>query len=184
MNLMAGLLCKNAEIISDDQGKNYSVVGGRVLPFKDTPAEIIAAIDNTMDAGDHRELDKMGIYDVMARRDQWATCNLSRSDNEPDFIHGQQTVNREFVECSKRGSCVHEKKLCRTQAQLSGLTSTQLTVLTYTGEGLLNKEIAVKMRISIETVASHHKNIRIRTGAARKADLVRYAQKLNLISNQ
>lgn len=179
MEITAGLICNNGEIFGDGIS-NFSIIGGRCLPFNESPEVLLQTVDSSIDPVDHECLDQMGLVDIMDRRNQWATCNLSRLDNEPDYIYGQKTLKREFVQCSKRGYCPFESKLCRTQAQLTGLTPTQLIVLGHVHKGLLNKEIAVKMRISEETVKSHTQNIRIKTGLARKADLVRYAQKLNL----
>ena len=184
MDVLAGLICKNAEVFADESGKMHAVMAGQCRPLVESPMELLIAIDSSMDPVDHKCLNEMGIFGLMERREQWAACNLSRCDNVPDYIYGQETLNREVVQCSKRASCNQEGKLCRTQEQQSGLTQRQLQVLAFTNQGLLNKEIASRMGISEETVKSHQQNIRIKTGAARKADLVRYAQKLNLISQQ
>ncbi|WP_425312223.1 response regulator transcription factor [Pedobacter antarcticus] len=90
-------------------------------------------------------------------------------------------LQREHVVCDLRGSCKQEKKLCRTLPQISGLTNRQIQVLKLIGRGLLNKEIAAELGISLLTVISHTKNIRDRKNLFRKSDLALYAQQLNLI---
>jgi len=179
MEIVAGLICENAEIFGAN-GVNHTIFGGRRILFSQSPAEILEAVDNTMDDTDHRCLDEMGIFDIHARRDQWATCNLSSYDHIPDYVTGRKTLTREFVLCSKRGQCSAEGELCRTQEQTTGLTTRELEFIEYALQGLLNKEIAHKMGVVPETAESHSQNIRIKIGAARKADLVRIAQKLNL----
>lgn len=180
MDIVAGLICDNAEIFGLN-GVNHTIMDGRCVPFQESPKGLLQAIGNTIDTVDNRCLDLMGITDPYERCNQWATCNLSSFDGIPDYINGQSTVAREFVKCSKRDQCCHQGKLCRTLQQISGLTPRQIEYVTYTAQGLLNKEIALKMGVDIETVNSHAQNIRIKTGLARKADLVRFAQKLNLI---
>jgi DNA-binding CsgD family transcriptional regulator len=184
MEVPAGLVCENGEFFIYDS-EIHSLYGSRRHNFSDTPEEMILALDNSITQEDYLCLKKLGLTDQTSYRTKWIQCNNARLDSIPDFIPGQTHLRREFVQCNLRGGqCPHEGKLCRTLEQLTDLTSRELTVLTHVGQGLLNKEIAYAMGITLETVRSHTQNIRIKTGAARKADFVRIAQKLNLISNQ
>ncbi|RZM17753.1 MAG: response regulator transcription factor [Pedobacter sp.] len=184
MIIPPGLVCENGEFFVHET-EIHSIFDSARHDFENTPQEMLEALDNSITPEDLQCMTIIGISDQDDRRAQWIHCNNARLDGTPDFIPGQKYLQREFVECSLRGGqCDHEGKLCRTLEQLTKLTTRQLTVLTHVGRGLLNKEIAYKMGISLETVSTHTQNIRIKTGAARKADLVRVAQKLNLISNQ
>lgn len=182
MDVIAGLICDNAEIFGIENGLNFVIVGGQCYPLEKSPEIISKAIDISIDPIDGQCLDKMGIKDPTDRRNQWVTCNSSAIDTIPDYVKGK-VIKREFTSCSKRGICEFEGKLCRTQSQLTGLTPTEVKIMGGIYNGLLDKEIAQKLGIKPETVKTHTQNIRIKTGCARKADLVRVAQKLNLTQN-
>ncbi|WP_343524358.1 helix-turn-helix transcriptional regulator [Pedobacter sp.] len=184
MEITAGLLCENAELFGNTVTKqNFVIIGGQCLPFSKAPDVIMDAVDASITAEDSKELDKFGLSDLFERRNQWVTCNASNKDVIPDYVKGQATIRREFTNCIHRITCPSQGKLCRTQSQLTGLTSMEVKVICGIYHGLLDKEIAHKLGISVETVRTHNQNIRIKTGASRKVDLVRYAQKLNLTQN-
>lgn len=183
MDITPGLIDENGELFVKN-GMCYASIGGRCVTYAEFPTILIEVIDASMTQEDHNCLDELDIFDIHLRRKKWIKCNVSRFDSDPDYIAGQPTLKREFTECSNRGKCNCEKRLCRTLEQLSGFTTKQILYMSYTHQGLLDKEIAHEMGISVETAKSHSQNIRIKTGLARKADLVRLAQKLNLITQQ
>jgi len=178
-NIPAGLLCENSEIFSK-HNISYALVKGTCVPFADFPEYLLTAIDNSITATDHICLTEMNMIDNDDRRQKWISCNVSELDNTPDYIVGQKTLTREYVNCPERGKCKQEGRLCLTLPQSTGLTKTQLIVLSHIRDGLLNKEIASRMGISIHTVNTHTKNLQKRTGLTRKADMSRYAQEMNL----
>lgn len=181
MTITPGLICKNGELFEKD-GEIFAVIGGSCLPYEQFPQILLLTIDASITPDDHAALDKIKITDPDERRKKWLKCNVGAFDHNPDYVFGDQYLQREYVECPLRGECKVEGKLCRTKPQLSGLTPMQLLVLEDMYLGLLYKEIAHKRGISEFTVKSHAQNIRIRTGEARKSDLVRYATNHNLIS--
>ena len=61
------------------------------------------------------------------------------------------------------------------------LSKREIDVLVYVAKGLMNKEIADKMNISIHTVISHRKNITRKTGIKSVSGLTVYALLNNLI---
>ena len=63
-----------------------------------------------------------------------------------------------------------------------GLTDREIDVLVAVAQGLMNKEIADKLNISIHTVISHRKNISRKTGIKSVSGLAIYALLNNLIS--
>lgn len=182
MEITAGLICENGELFGIN-GTNFTIIGGQCLPFIDAPKIIHDAVDASITEEDAKELDSMGITDPFERRNKWVSCNASNKDVVPDYVKGRTTIAREFTICNQRDNCSSQGKLCRTQAQLTGLTKKQVIIMRLIYNGYQNKEIAHKMGIKLETVESHIQNIRIKTGDARKADLVRTAQKLNLTQN-
>jgi len=158
----------------------HSVFGGQCRNFQNTPDVMLLDLDNSITEEDLECLLILGITEKDDQRKQWIQCNQSRLDGDPDYVPGQGSLKREFVSCTQRSTCEHQGKLCRIQSQLTIYTQREVEVLTHTFNGLLNKEIAHKMGIRKKTVDTHTQNIRIKSGAARKADLVRIAQKLNL----
>jgi len=179
-NIPAGLLDENVEIFAE-AGINYALVKGHCVPYNEFPQFLLDDIDASIDQVDNECLTEMGMVTVDERRQQWSICNVSKLDNIPDYKVGSITLQREFVQCDYRNVCPYEGRLCRTISQLTGLTKTQIIVIAHIRAGLLNKEIADKMGISIETVRSHTQNIRIIKKLGRKADLALYAQEHGII---
>jgi len=75
---------------------------------------------------------------------------------------------------------LHSDKKETTENQ--GLTDREIDVLVAVAQGLMNKEIADKLNISIHTVISHRKNISRKTGIKSVSGLAIYALLNNLIS--
>ncbi len=67
------------------------------------------------------------------------------------------------------------------RASYDGLTSREQEVLKMIAEGLMNKEIAEKLSISVRTVERHRENIMDKLNLHSRAELVRYAVDKGLI---
>ena len=65
----------------------------------------------------------------------------------------------------------------RQHEKFPSLTRREREIVQLIGEGLTNKEIAVKLTISLNTVNVHGKNIMAKLDIHRKANLIRYALK-------
>jgi DNA-binding CsgD family transcriptional regulator len=184
MEITAGLICENGELFGiPGTETNFVIIGGQCVSFNDAPQIIHDTVEASITSEDAEELDKMGIKDPFLRRNKWVSCNASNKDTVPDYVKGRATIAREFTICGQRDTCSSQGKLCRTQSQITGLTKKQVIIMRLIFNGYQNKEIAHKMGIKLVTVETHIQNIRIKTGDARKADLVRTAQKLNLTQN-
>jgi DNA-binding NarL/FixJ family response regulator len=66
------------------------------------------------------------------------------------------------------------------QDDLYGLTERETEVLRFISGGFSNKEIALRLALSVRTVETHRVNIRRKTGAERLRDLVHAARQLGL----
>ena len=69
----------------------------------------------------------------------------------------------------------------RSDTTTDALTDRELEVLTLVAEGLTNRQIALKLSISIKTVQSHRANLMDKLDLHDRTELVRYAIRRGLI---
>lgn len=74
------------------------------------------------------------------------------------------------------------RKVDRSDAATDMLTERELEVLTLVAEGLTNRQIALKLNISIKTVQSHRANLMDKLNLHDRTELVRYAIRRGLIA--
>ena len=178
--MIAGLVCNNGEFFTHDH-ENHLVFDGQRVPYAEFPIEVLQVIDNSIEPAHQKALDTMDIRDIDSRRNKWLSCNQANLDFVADYNPNKSKLEREVVQCGQRSSCDQNGILCLSPSQASGLTNRRLQVLKCIGKGMLDKEIAVKLKISEKTVRAHNKYLREFTGCHRKADLALYAKKINLI---
>lgn len=68
-----------------------------------------------------------------------------------------------------------EERLSPSGAAREQLTNREQTILLQLAQGLSNKEVALKLDISVRTVETHRKNIKKKLGISSTAGLTRYA---------
>jgi DNA-binding NarL/FixJ family response regulator len=68
-------------------------------------------------------------------------------------------------------------KVKKTKPAGDGLTSREREILQLIGEGLVNKEIAQRLYLSLSTVQVHRRNLMRKLATHKQADLIRYALK-------
>jgi DNA-binding NarL/FixJ family response regulator len=73
------------------------------------------------------------------------------------------------------------RKVDRSDGAIDALTERELEVLTLVAEGLTNRQIALKLNISIKTVQSHRANLMDKPDLHDRTELVRYAIRRGLI---
>ncbi|RZK19487.1 MAG: LuxR family transcriptional regulator [Pedobacter sp.] len=178
--MVAGLVCDKGEFFAHENKANL-VLGGKRLTYPEFPLPVLQTIDRSIEPAHHLALDHMGFEDLHDRRNKWILCNQANLDFIPDYDPSKEKLEREVVECQDRQNCEYEGILCIKPSQSTGLTDRRLQVLQLIGKGMLNKEIAHKLKISDKTVAAHTKYLREATGCHRKADLALYAKSINLI---
>ena len=182
--LPAGLLDQNIEFFVCGNLNAYKTKNGQVVPFEDFGEPVYRLIEHKI--AEHPEkgesLTLMGITERLPRIKQAIVCMYGGFDNSPDIKDGElQTA--EYWPCPNRGTCAYEGKLCDSLRTDTGdhLTRRQIEILKLIAHGYQDKEIADILEISIGTVTTHNREIRNRTGLARKADLTRFAIKKQLI---
>ncbi|MES2810042.1 MAG: helix-turn-helix transcriptional regulator [Bacteroidota bacterium] len=183
-NLPAGLLDNSIEFFVCDELKAYKLKDGKVIAFEDFDKDIIDAVlgDMLNYPAKVAQLTAMGLSGRQEMVKQYLVCNYGGFDNKADFVDGVLQPT-EYWPCPKRGSCPHEGKLCDSLRTDTGayLTKKEIEVLELVALGKFDKEIADALNISANTVPTHTKNIRLKTGLSRKADLTRFAVEKNLI---
>lgn len=183
-NLPAGLLDDNCEFFT--QGEEvYALYKGKVIPYNEFPEELIELLKNDLSKYPDavNSLIELDLLDDQSMLWQYTRCRFGGFDGEADIENGQ-LIHTEYFECGARGTCKYEGKLCQSIKVNNGyLTKREIEVLKCIADGLLDKEIADTLKISINTVPVFKKNIQDKTGLTRKADMTRFAIQKNIISN-
>jgi DNA-binding CsgD family transcriptional regulator len=185
-HLPAGLLDSNTELFSDNEGNSYKLVNSTVVNFDLFDTELYEALESAMlsNSAIHQGIIEM-VGDAGRRTEvkQYAYCCHGGFDDRPDFINGQLT-QPEYWPCSKRGNCRFEGRICKLRTPTGEvLTKREIEYTVMTAQGMFDKEIASEMGISPNTITTHSKNVRVKTGLSRKADLTRFAIENNLLKS-
>lgn len=180
--LPAGIADKNVEFFAKDE-KIFALIDGNIAPPNEWPDWLYEGVFSDMEK--HPEaveaLVKAGFITDAEMVSQYIKCRYSALDNDPDMVEGE-LQDSEYIDCNLRGTCPYEGRICSLlKAKYGTLTPREIEVLKLIPEGLLDKEIATKMGISVLTVGVFMKNIREKTGYKNKAELVRFAFEKNLI---
>jgi len=177
----AGIADTNIEFFAKDERLFY-FLDGVTIPFSEWPEELLALIEQDM-AKNPKAIESLVHAGIESRHEmiqQYIRCRYSALDNQPDLVNGK-FQEPEYADCKLRGFCPYEGKLCLPIKALHGtLTHREIEVLRLIPEGLLDKEIADQLGISPLTVPVHMKNLREKTGAKNKSELVRFAYQKNL----
>lgn len=183
--LPAGLIDDRFELFADPVNleKAYCLCGGQVTRVSNAPSRVKHIIAHDMAKYPTKQdwLTKLGYLQPDERLEKYSSCVFGAYDGEADMVDGQ-LVHTEFWLCPKRSICPATDQLCNPLRLPNGILSNrQIEVLQLIGQCLLNKEIAQKLQISIETVKIHIKNIQEKSGLMNKKDLVKLAYQKNLI---
>lgn len=180
--LPAGITDQHVEFLA--QGDEvFALMQSHLLPLREWPQWLINAIEQDMEKHP-KAIEALVEADIVGRLEmieQYVKCRYSALDNEADVIEGI-LQKPEFTDCTLRGSCPYEGRLCELlKAPHGTLTHREIEVLRLIPEGMLDKEIADQLGISPLTVGVYMKSIREKTGAKNKAELVRFAFQKNLL---
>jgi len=112
---------------------------------------------------------------------QYIVCRFGGLDDEPDINESGEVHHTEYVDCKLRGQCKYEGKLCCSlKAQDGVISPAEMAVLRLSNQPI--KIIADKLFISEDTVKSHLKSIKDKTGMPDKTEVAIYAHKKGLIN--
>ena len=99
---------------------------------------------------------------------------MQKSDPEPDALFSLYDTQEHIVNLISRLDSKN-KNISKYNEKDDNLTKREIEVLTGIVNGMLNKEIAESLNISIHTVVRHRKNITTKTGIRSQSGLTIYA---------
>lgn len=122
-----------------------------------------------------------GTHDRLTNLKRLLICNFGKLDNVPDLVEGRLQAP-EYCICPKRGTCNFDGKICDplTTDQGEKLTKREVKIIELTAAGESNKGMAHTLNRSINTITTHTRNVRRKTGLYRKADITRFAYQKQL----
>ncbi|RVT97310.1 LuxR family transcriptional regulator [Mucilaginibacter limnophilus] len=183
--LPAGLLNSDVELFACEQGlEAYQIKNGNTVPFEKFDEPFLVVVERHMMSFPIKlaALDALGIFNRLDRIKKFLICNYGGFDRKPDVIDGLLQAT-EYWPCPHRGNCSQEGKLCDALQTDNGqyLTRREIEYVQLTAKGLLDKQIAGIMQVELVTVTTYSRNVRTKTGLARKADITRFAHQKFLI---
>jgi len=183
MELPAGLTDKNVEIfVKDDE--IFAIHNGKVLPFDYLPTEIVELFMDDMlhNTGAVFCLHKMGMKNINDMLRQYVKCRFGGLDKRADLDTTRKDINPDYWDCGKRDSCPYQFAICdRVRVGDIYLTIKQIEVVKHIAAGLTDKETAVRLNISIDTLHTHTKNIHYKLGVHSQSEVTTFALRNNLI---
>jgi hypothetical protein len=182
-NFPAGLIDDKIEFFIDCNDV-YIIEYGVTMPFETLTPQVhnLLVADLKAHPAASFALYKMGITDPIQRLKQYVKCRYAACNGSPDLTR-EGGSNSEFYDCGVHNNCRWEGKLCALiQAPFGFLTPREVEIAKFIGLGALDKEIAVKLNISVFTVQAHRRNLemKIKPGGT-KVDVARFAIENNII---
>jgi DNA-binding CsgD family transcriptional regulator len=183
--LPAGLLNHHYEFFAGPDLHGYCLTSGQVVHFDDFDEQLLIVIE--LQIAEYpikvRAIHEMGITGRINVIRQFLVCNYGGFDHLADMIDGQLQAT-EYWPCPKRSTCAFNGIICDGVKTATGefLSPREIQVTKLIAAGHLDKEIGLHLNIKLNTVTTHTKNIRRKTGLYRKADITGFAYKNNIVS--
>lgn len=182
--LPAGLRDNNHEFFTELGTDAFCITEGSVIPFEEWSEDLLTRIENQMMMFPAKVfgINQMGIEDREGVVKQYMICNYGGFDNLADMVNGELQAPEHWP-CPQRGICSFEGIICDCLKSDFGETFTrrETQIIKLIAIGMLDKDIASHLAITLQTVHAHNQNIRAKGGFMRKADIVLYALKKQLI---
>ncbi len=180
--IYAGMIDRGVEFMKDEDGALYCSHDWRVHQWPHFPEYVKKKIEIEM-LNDPIALEELAKMDGLAPElydYKFCCCRFGGLDNGPDIDADGNVCQSEYVECSLRGQCKAEGKLCLALKCANGvLTRREMEVLKYVR--LEDKLIADQLNVKVDTVITHLINIREKTGLTNKAHLAVFASQKGII---
>lgn len=178
--MIAGLLTKDQEFFTTEEGLHHCLTGGHLKSSDDLCINFLGLLAQELsnDEDAKKGLAKLNITDLNEQVLKYYHCNYSAGDDEPDVLENGTLGPREFVKCELRGTCPAECLLCKPP---HGETKRELRVLEQIGAGKVDKEICEALAISQHTLRCHKDHLSAKANLNRKPQLALLANQLQLI---
>lgn len=176
--IYAGVNCMGAEFFKHEDGKLICIHNKGIHFWPNFPQNILDIV----------EADLMRYPTALACLAQWQNllpedylrqyifCRFGGVDDQPDITADGKVLHAEYVPCRLRGECKFEGKLCLSlKAEYGIISPAEMAVLRISN--LPIKNIADELCITEETVKSHLKSIKEKTGMPDKLHVAVYAIK-------
>lgn len=170
--MIAGLFSPGIEFVAHSNTL-FSFQNGERRVFEDFTPEQIAMLEKellndpiaqkTLLSGNHlHDLKEFGI------------CRFGACNDSADFMYGRKK-DTEYYDCGKRGNCPYEGKRCHEISASGGVLSfRQVEIMKLVTEGFTNREIADKLCLSENTVATHIQNIILKICGRNRVDIATF----------
>jgi len=114
----------------------------------------------------------------MQKLKKFCWCNYGGINHEADITPELRISNSEYWDCGKRGNCQYEGQICSNKL----LSKREIQFAKYLADGLIDKEIADKMKITYATACDYRVKIQKKTNTTNKVELVNFLHRENLIN--
>lgn len=177
----SGLIDKNIEFFALD-GELFSLQDGIRYRYPEMPEDHLMFLRNmlTEDTTAGNTLDGIPLAN---RLKIYGICRFGACNHIPDSTEeGDCADQNEYYDCGIRGVCPHEGKRCKDIVMPNGvLTAHMIKIIKLVAEGFIDKEIASKLGISVNTVNNHLATIITRTVSRTRVDITRFAKERGII---
>lgn len=177
--LPPGLVDANLEIYADGT-KLMAVYNGSNMIFEKLPAEILKQFSDLMHtdtiALDCLKETSSSEYEMLY---QYVWCNFGGWNRSPDY---DGKLHIEYWNCGCRGRCKYECKICKAvNPETKNLTEREFEISMMITIGLLDKQIADILHISVNTATTHRQRIETKLKAPRRVDVASFMLRNNLL---
>lgn len=177
-----GLMCNSLEFFNTSQELKY-FHQGRLQSFKELPFYYIQLIREAIqkDTAIEFELQRMHPDSEMKRIEQFAVCNFSGLDHEPDIENGVLQQG-EYWDCPKRGICIAEGIICKSLSYNGNtLNTVEINMVKLLITDMTNEVIADKLVLALGTFHLFKKTLYKKLKVTTKQELTLIALSLNII---
>lgn len=181
--IYAGINCKGAEFLKTEDRNLICIHDKQIYFWPNFPKNIIDIIEEDM-MKYPTALACLAKWQNLLPEDyirQYISCRFGGLDDQPDITPDGKVLHAEYVSCRLRGTCEFEGRLCLSLKADNGIiTPAEIEVLKRSD--LPIKIIAGRLFVTEETVKSHLKSIKEKTGMQDKLQVAVYAHKKGLIN--
>lgn len=177
-----GLMCDSLEFFNTGKDLMY-FNKGRLRSFKELPFSYVQVIREKIkaDPAIQSELMQMHPDSEMKRIEQFAICNFSGLDHEPDIQNGILQEG-EYWNCPMRGSCIAEGILCKPLTYNGQpINAVEITMIKLLVTKMTNETIADTMLLPLGTFHMFKKHLYDKLKISTKQELTRIADRINII---